>query len=572
MSGSVAMNVLSESEFPAWQQKAAKWQKKHGEQLPPPSFGWDSHQWQLPSADIPALLACTTGDGGSAVVDAVRRWCDSVADGPLEHDHWWFAAAAGHCVPALASQLPTLLWGELLQRLHGMLANAGDPSAPAVARWVMGCELPMALGRCGDGLPGGKALLQQGTKSLSAWLKEDDELIETGLSDQARSIWSIIASVIRCDQVLATQKRRPKLRLQAIRKLALWGLSLQRNTSTAHFDWPLAIPRLETVDAIIQFLQPCDAVASAWQIVCDRHAAKRLNFNDAELPDVGLWHENAAVGVWRGSWRHRRGRVALQAAGRSMRLELASGNDLLLDGIWVPIIRLADETIEPIGDWEEVCWQSDDDVHYLELEQRWSQGVRLQRQVMTIRDDDAFYLSDAVLSSGDQPIEYASRLPTGTGIRAAIPTEDARELQLDGPKKTRALVLPLDLPEWRTQPAHGKLTWEASALHLAIQGRGRLAASLWFDLDSERFAQQRTWRQLTIGENLKLARRDQAVGYRIQVQQEQWVVYRTLTAVTVPPTLRTVLGRNLGYDFLCGRFDASDGTVDSLIEVEQLEE
>jgi len=65
---------------------------------------------------------------------------------------------------------------------------------------------------------------------------------------------------------------------------------------------------------------------------------------------------------------------------------------------------------------------------------------------------------------------------------------------------------------------------------------------------------------------LQQLRDDQAVGYRIQLGQAQFLVYRSLT----PPANRTVLGHNLIDDFCFARFDPESG-VDPLIAVEVTE-
>jgi hypothetical protein len=54
-----------------------------------------------------------------------------------------------------------------------------------------------------------------------------------------------------------------------------------------------------------------------------------------------------------------------------------------------------------------------------------------------------------------------------------------------------------------------------------------------------------------------------AVGYRLQIGNEQWLIYRSLTT----PDIRTVLGKNLMHEFLVGRF-TDDGQVETLLEIE----
>jgi hypothetical protein len=72
-----------------------------------------------------------------------------------------------------------------------------------------------------------------------------------------------------------------------------------------------------------------------------------------------------------------------------------------------------------------------------------------------------------------------------------------------------------------------------------------------------------TWRQLAVAENLRRVSDNTAVGYRVQLGSEQWLIYRSFTRFGN----RTVLGQNLSSEFFCGRF-LPDGTTEMLIEIE----
>ena len=55
----------------------------------------------------------------------------------------------------------------------------------------------------------------------------------------------------------------------------------------------------------------------------------------------------------------------------------------------------------------------------------------------------------------------------------------------------------------------------------------------------------------------------QAVGYRVQVGPEQWLMYRSLTAAAN----RTLIGQNLSSEFLFAGLN-TDGEASSLVEIE----
>jgi hypothetical protein len=77
-----------------------------------------------------------------------------------------------------------------------------------------------------------------------------------------------------------------------------------------------------------------------------------------------------------------------------------------------------------------------------------------------------------------------------------------------------------------------------------------------------------TWRQLTVAEDLHIQPREVAEAYRVQINNDQWVFYRSLT----PCTRRSVMGLHLNNEFYAGRFSPSDGQFEAMIEVSQNEE
>ena len=66
-----------------------------------------------------------------------------------------------------------------------------------------------------------------------------------------------------------------------------------------------------------------------------------------------------------------------------------------------------------------------------------------------------------------------------------------------------------------------------------------------------------------MGENLAIQPPDVAVGYRVMVGRQQWLIYRSLA----PAANRSLLGHNLVSGMLLARFDRQ-GEVESLVEIE----
>ena len=304
-------------------------------------------------------------------------------------------------------------------------------------------------------------------------------------------------------------------------------------------------------------------------------------------------------------WSRSSNRLTVDYSGPAVRIELQSSGRLLLQGVWEFEIQANGSSLPQPTSWSEVCWASDSDCDYLELEADLTGEVRIQRQMLLSRKDQFLFLADAVLGKSPATLEYRSRLPLVV-TAAASPADDTRELLLVA-KRPRAVMLPLELPEWRADPRGGALVTDASGSDVVGNGgqiaspsaspttngvangmisqdespartpsticlkqeiRGScLFAPLWIDLSpkrARRYSQNPlTWRQLTVAEQRQIVARDVAVAYRVQRGKRQWVVYRSLA----PAANRTFLGVNLSSEFFVGRFQ-SDGETESILEIE----
>jgi hypothetical protein len=282
-----------------------------------------------------------------------------------------------------------------------------------------------------------------------------------------------------------------------------------------------------------------------------------------KLPAASLHCEESGLAVLRRDWNHDSERLVTRFAGRSCDIELTSSNKVVMSGEWQFSLSTQGRQLEPVSDWESICWHSDAEVDYLELQMQLAEGVTLQRHLVLARQDRFLLLADAVLGTNAVGVEYCGILPLATGVKFS-PAEETREGTLAGAGRPLAHVLPLALPEWRSDTRVGQLDATARGLELRQESEGRrLFAPLFIDLDRARFRKRLTWRTLTVAEALHSMSAERAVGYRVAVGKEQWLVYRALGVVGN----RTLLGHNLSTETLVARFGA-DGEVTSIIEIE----
>lgn len=249
-------------------------------------------------------------------------------------------------------------------------------------------------------------------------------------------------------------------------------------------------------------------------------------------------------------------------AGESLSLELFAGSHSIISGEWQPRVVIDGEARSQKSLWEELCVLRTDDADYWEFEMCLGEPWCVQRQIMFARDAQFLLIADKVLGPESAAIEYTCDVPLSPGV-AWEPAAESREGWLAGRRKL-GVVLPLALPEWRSDHQPGELESVPDGLQLRQGARGRaLYAPLLIDLNPRHFRKPYTWRRLTVAEQMQILPRDVAAGFRVQFGREHWLVYRALTT----KGNRTVLGKNLCSDFFIGKMKA-DGKFEQLVEIE----
>lgn len=281
------------------------------------------------------------------------------------------------------------------------------------------------------------------------------------------------------------------------------------------------------------------------------------------LPSASMNSEVSRLAVLASTWSSKAPRLVVDYRGSGTTLELSLAGEVVALGTPLPEVARAGSALQPASDWEEVCFVHNEHADYLEIELALTEGVRLQRQFLLARQDDFLLMADVVLADQRSDLSTTMRLPLAPGVRHAA-EQATREGYLVG-RRRLARLLPIAFPEWRSaMPACGMIATE-TGLEMTVHGSSvqALYAPLFFDLRPRRFARHCTWRTLTIADRLTRQPRDVAAGYRVQLGQEQWLIYRSLAE----PAGRTLLGHNLVSEFLVGRF-LRTGLIEPLVEIE----
>ncbi len=474
-----------------------------------------------------------------------------------------------YAMPAAASLLSEGLWWRVLEQLGALVEHARDasPGEPvgadeSLVDQLLACEAPLVLSALLPEIAPLRALRKQAVASLTEGVLA---LTDGEGLPPARCLAQLpllVACWTRCRSIsehtgkkcwdASAETQYEWLVRQCLRLARPDGSFVLSSTATGCL--PMMLEALQLAG---------DESDEAAAVV--RLRPKPKLEADAELPDPAVNSEWSSIAVLSAGWKPKAPRLAVSYEGTDLRVELMSSGQLLFSGDWPVDVKVEGAPLAPIDDWEEQCWFSDDESDYLELSIDLEQGVRLERQFFLTRDHGVGYLSEIVLTDREEAgaIEVTTLLPLASGVKFK-PEKETREGWLAVGKTRLAGAVPLALPEWRDDPRHGELTMVDDRLCLSQTAIARnLCVPLMFDFKTSRFAKQRTWRQLTVAEQLEKVHPDVAVGYRMQSGKDQWVVYRSLDDAAN----RTIIGGNYASESFIGRF-LPTGEIEEYWEVE----
>jgi hypothetical protein len=276
-----------------------------------------------------------------------------------------------------------------------------------------------------------------------------------------------------------------------------------------------------------------------------------------------LYSEWASLAVMRGDWSEKSPVVGVTFDDRKLMIDAGNKNGSIFCGDTTPFIQIDGRLAEISSDITEVCWHSDDDCDYLEVEMRLSGNWRIQRQYLFSRHDRFLWVADVLLGTEVAKIQYSCPWPLATRCEA-IPEKETRDLRIQVGGKTHASVIPAAAAEWRIAKSPCELKVVDGGLRLDFEVEARAAyIPLFFELGKKHASRDRTWRRLTVAEQLEIMTPDVAAGFRVQSGKRQWMFYRSLG----PRGNRSLMGQNTVAEFLAGRFN-DDGLLDELVEVE----
>ncbi|MEO8269907.1 MAG: hypothetical protein ABI557_09305 [Aureliella sp.] len=513
----------------------------------------------------------------SQVIGLMEQPLESVAFGWLQTADAFPKSALG--IAALAWHLPEharrpgnewlTQWVQAV--VERIVTYTPDLEESVICHLVLQCELPLLIAVATAGSQ--RSVLSTASEAmdhLAEHLERGEENLAPWLAHGATYLRAALASVIRCRALANTLGLRkwypPQQRAlsQLLKHAARWA----RPDGTQLLAAGHNAPRTQAVwEALVKQTRNSKSLQAAMQYA-DLLPTSNGKVNRSTLPKTPkLTHycADAACVVMQSDWRKKGSRFALDFSDSEICIEaLASKGTPVLAGEWTVQIELERQAQLQLDEWEEVCWFSDDDVDYIELEAKFGQHARVQRQALFLRQDRMLLLADALLCDHAGQWSLSSRIPLA-GDACFEPAQKTTEGVIITASGTRCLILPLHLPEWRRQATSGSLSVDEEMLVSHQQSSGeRLYSATLISLCGAHAKKPITWRNLTVGEDLRIVGADEALAFRIQIGKKQWVIYRSLAR----PMRRTALGMHTLSEFLAGRFDAEDGDFEPLLVVE----
>lgn len=479
--------------------------------------------------------------------------------------------AWAYLLPTIAKQDKTQAAAPLLKRLLEFVdaPAASSSGASVVAQLLLKVELPLLLANFA---PDAKTATSLRKGAIGAEARfANSSLDNLSVPQELTAIRPWLASLVRTHELArSTDSPFSDTAKDRLERLARHVLRLSRPDGGSMLQTAAGTANDREFLTAVVMSSPSTTPIAALALGKGKVDKKPIK----GMPVAPFYSANSSLAVLRTQWALPQTQATLDFSGSQPWLDVSCGNQSLLHGTWDAAIRVNDAELSPIGPWTEVCWHSDADCDYIEIEQKLSGGWLLQRHLLLVRRDECMLLADSLLdetkrtpeeflaTTAQAPrLDYATSLPLSRGITFA-PQQATRDGHLQQGKKPLALVMPIALPEWRKQPVNADLSSMDGLLSHRIRTQGRnLFAPVWFDLNPKRFkGAECTWRQLTIGEHLQVQPREVAVGYRVQIHYSQWLMYRSLAW----RGNRTVLGKNYATDFACCRFQPNGETQDIL--------
>lgn len=273
--------------------------------------------------------------------------------------------------------------------------------------------------------------------------------------------------------------------------------------------------------------------------------------------DIPSWQsDDAEAACLRSSWSPGSSVATLTFHEEPVGIELVADGVPLLVGPWGVSLQEDGEEVEIDDAWECICWYTDGEVDYFELQLEFDDGSKLGRFVMLPRGRQFAVIADIVTGSNAKRLELTSELPLADGITASR-RKGTREWRLKS-GRDRFRVVPLNVPQdagiGTSNEAEVASDEElSSVVTTSVSETGGVFSPMVIDWSPERRNAACEWSPLTVSEVLNIDR-DGAAAWRVRFGDEHLVIFRALRSTD---RYRTVLGYQTEHETVIADFTKS---------------
>ena len=477
-------------------------------------------------------------------------------------------------LPEFGPQLSPVMYGKAW-RLLLSAALCSSPAAAPVGEpdqiLVQYGELPWRLANFFADVQGADKLRKQGAVVLNQELTERTDRMGTPHAEFIQRLPWWLASLVRVTREAQGLGRKlwDDDAADQLRNL------VERIAPLCRGDGSLALSRaaVDGPEVLIREAFECtgwpEAENALRVLLASRGPARQGKSRRSTRPAPGpclapvVQSDWASLACLRTGWNSTDDLIAVAHAESVPSLEFAAAGAQILHGVWELRVLREGQPVPVSGTWSCTCWQSDEDSDYLELQYFEPGVVRIDRQILLARTGRFALLADAITELAPGRVDVELRLPLAPGVAVESRTAD-RELCLRQ-AGVAVRVFPLALPQQRVHSTPGNFTHESNHLVLrqAVRGSG-LYAPLLFDWDPDRTAEPAQWRTLTVSEERRILKPDEAAGHRVRIGPQQLLIYRALVRTT---EARAVLGHHTRNETVIGSV-TPEGDINPIMMVE----
>ena len=487
------------------------------------------------------------------------------------------------------------LWRHTLSELMMWpTAIQSDPTIPADVMTVEHGEIPFVGGLVFRDIACSTNLVKAGRKFMSRELVDKTDTDGTPHADVVSRLSLWLAPFIRA--TLANDRYGATLWSDDQRQLL--ANVVDRAILLCRPDGRAALANGQSLDSLAVLTAAADlfnlglvrSAGAYLQAVQRAVAGKPPKRNRGEIATMPSSQSDwARFAVLRSDWSVDADSVAITHHQPLPQLDVTALGRSFIHGDWTLKLKLGDAVVELAEEWSCVCWQSDPDADFIELQMAGPGKLSVERLVMLSRKDRFLFVADSIsgipslnsrsraraasselggagnksVGGTRQRIEYESRLSLCEGMvgSCAGPT---REGKISGPR-LKARVFPLGLPQDRVISTPHEFSMEGKDLVLKHVATGEgLFAPLLFVWHPERTRVEATWRNLTVTEDGRVVGPDVGVGYRLKLGDFQLMISRNLKKSGYA---RACLGHHTFNEFVVGKLD-TNGDLEAILTVE----